>query len=100
MDKAEIARKNRQRGKANEKALASILNAARVGIFGGEDLFKDKYSIEAKSRKSFVAEKWMIQSEKNCKGRIPIVVVHITGKQHDNDLVMFRLKDCKNILKG
>ncbi len=100
MEKADIARKNRQRGKANEKALASILNAARVGIFGGEDLFKDKYSIEAKSRKSFVAENWMLQSEKNCKGRIPIVVVHITGKQHDNDLVMFRLKDCKNILKG
>ncbi len=98
MDKTIIAKQNRQRGKANEKALAKILDACRVGIFGGEDIYKDKYSIEAKSRKSFVAEKWMLQSEKNCKNRIPIVVVHITGKQHDNDLVIFRLKDVKGLL--
>jgi len=39
-----------------------------------------------------------LQAEKNCKGRIPIVIVHITGKQHDNDLVMFRLKDIKGLL--
>lgn len=100
MDKKEIARKNRKRGKKNEKDLTKILEGERVGIFGGEDIkIGDKYSIEAKSRKSFVAENWMLQAEKNCKGKLPIVIIHITGKQHKKDLVMFRLEEWENLIK-
>ncbi len=98
-EKKEQARKNRNRGKANEKALAKILKGKRVGTMGGEDIYKDNFSFEAKSRDKFVAEKWMKQCEENCEGRIPIVVVHLTGQKHDNDLVIIRLKYAKDFIK-
>ncbi|HQO99973.1 MAG TPA: hypothetical protein PL042_05115 [Caldisericia bacterium] len=99
--KADVARSNRQRGKRNEKDLCKILGGERVGIFGGEDIaIKDKkISIEAKSRQSFVAEKWMEQSEKNCKGKLPLVIVHIKGKNHNKDLVLIRLEQFKDLIK-
>jgi len=96
--KSELAVKNRRRGKTNEKKLSKILDASRVGIFGGEDLTKGNLSIEAKSRKQFVAEKWMEQAERNSKGKIPIVIVHIHGRQHENDFVIIRLKNIKGAL--
>lgn len=98
-NKADLARKNREKGKRNEKAISRLLKASRVGIFGGEDLAKDNFSIETKSRKTFVAEKWMQQAEKNSKGKIPVVIVHISGKSHENDLVLFRLKNLKEVFK-
>jgi hypothetical protein len=98
-DKADTARKNRGRGKRNEKALASILDGERIGLFGGEDIrIGKKYSVEAKSRRAFVAENWMLQAEKNCKGKIPFVVVHLTGKNHLKDLVIMRLENFKELL--
>jgi len=99
--KADVARSNRQRGKRNEKALAKMLGGERVGIFGGEDIvIKDKkFSIEAKSRKSFVAEKWMVQAETNCKGKLPLVIVHIKGKNHNKDLVLLRLEEFQELTK-
>lgn len=101
MDKKKQAILNRKRGKNNEKALEKLLDAFRVGIFGGEDLTdKDrKYSFEAKSRKSFVASKWFSQCEKNSKGKIPILIVHIHGNRHEDDFVIFKLKYIKEFLK-
>lgn len=98
MEKAEQARKNRNRGKRNEKALAKILKASRVGVFGGEDLTDGKYSFEAKSRKQFIGSSWMDQCEKNCKGKIPVVIVHVTGQKHEDDFVIMKLKYWKELL--
>ncbi len=54
----------------------------------------DDFSVEAKERKKFVGQKFMEQAIRNCPtGKTPIVIVHILGKKHDNDLVMIRLKD-------
>jgi hypothetical protein len=85
---------NRDRGKRAERAVAERLNATRIGTMGGADVVSDDWAIEVKSRKAFVAEKWMKQSTKNAKkGRTPLVVVHVQGKQHGDDLVLIRLKD-------
>jgi predicted ATP-grasp superfamily ATP-dependent carboligase len=87
---------NRDRGKRAERAVAERLNGTRLGTLSGVDVVTDDgtWAIEVKSRKAFVAEKWMKQSIKNAKkGRTPLVVVHVQGKQHSDDLVLIRLKD-------
>lgn len=85
---------NRQRGKNTERAIAKRVNGKRVGTMGGEDIQHPWMSIEAKSRVACVVEKWMEQSERNAPdNKIPVVVVHIHGKRHDDDLICFRLKD-------
>lgn len=90
---------NRKRGKNTEKAITKMINsvgmeARRVGIFGGEDIETNKYSVEVKGRKSFIGERFMLQAEKNTKGdKIPLVIVHLTGKKHTEDLVLMRFCD-------
>lgn len=85
---------NKQRGKRTEQAIAKRLGGRRVGTMGGEDVFTSDFSIECKSRAAFAGEKFMQQAERNApKGMTPLVVVHIHGRGHSNDLVMMRLKD-------
>lgn len=94
MGKADIARKNRQRGKRNEHALARLMGMERVGIFGGEDGRNEMFSAEWKSRKKFIGKGWMEQAVVNCpKGKIPLVVLHVTNQRRADDLVMVRLSD-------
>ncbi len=100
-NKREIAKKNRQRGKRNEKVLSKLLGMDRVGIFGGEDAKDERFSAEFKSRKKFVGMKWMEQTVKNCpEGKIPIVVVHVMNQRRQNDIVMIRLKDWVDIINS
>jgi hypothetical protein len=99
VDKVEIARKNRKRGKESEKAIAKMLGGSRKGLFGGEDIDLDgKYSLEIKSRNSFSGVKWMDQCVKNSKGKFPVVIIHVTGKQHINDYVLIRIADFKTLI--
>lgn len=85
---------NRDRGKANEKALAKRLGGKRVGVMGGEDVQTSDFSVEAKARQAFVGEKWMAQAERNCpEGKTPIVIVHLHRKRHGEDIVMIRLNE-------
>lgn len=91
--------RNRKRAKEVERRLAKKLGGRRVGILGQEDIEHERFSIEVKSRKKFVAEAWMKQAEKNAKGKIPIVIVHVTGKHHENDYVIIKLKDFKEHIK-
>lgn len=87
---------NRDRGKRAERAVAELIHGKRVGTMGGEDVYHQDFSVEVKSRVSFVGEKFMQQAEKNCKGskkRTPIAVVHIQGKPHDKDIVMIRMDE-------
>lgn len=65
-----------------------------MGTMGGEDVHVDTpFSIECKARKAFVACDWMRQATDNAKGKTPIVVVHVHGSRHDEDLVIIRMKD-------
>ena len=58
---------NRARGKSAERRIAALMNGRRVGILGKEDVETDKFSIEVKSRKKFVASGWMDQAVKCCR---------------------------------
>lgn len=86
---------NRTRGKATERAVASALGGKRVGTMGGEDVHLDgPWSCEVKSRQAFAAIPWMEQATRNApKGKKPLVVVHVHGKRHTEDLVIIRLQD-------
>ena len=85
---------NRDRGKRAERAVAGLLHGKRVGTMGGEDVYHQDFSVEVKSRVSFVGEKFMQQAEKNCKDkRTPLAVVHIQGKEHGKDIVMIRMEN-------
>lgn len=84
---------NRDRGKRAERAVAEMIHGKRVGTMGGEDVYHQDFSVEVKSRVSFVGEKFMAQAERNCKGkRTPIAVVHLQGKPHNKDIVMIRME--------
>jgi hypothetical protein len=94
-----VSWKNRQRGKRAEKAIAERLGGKRVGVLGDEDVQHPLFSIEVKSRQRFAGEAFMQQAIRNCQGgKIPIVVVHISGRYHGNNLVMMRLKDFEDCL--
>ena len=94
------AKRNRQRGKEVERAIARRLNGRRVGLMGGEDVAHDRFSVEVKSRQKFAGEAFMAQAKRNApEGKIPVAVVHVHGKAHDNDLVMVRLQDFERLLE-
>lgn len=85
---------NRMRGKAAERDVAKRLGGKRIGIMGGEDVTTNDWSIEVKSRQSCVVCNWMNQCIRNCPdGKTPMVVLHIHGKRHDQDLVVLRMRD-------
>lgn len=93
--------RNRQRGKDAEKRIAQLLGGKRIGIMGGEDIFHPLYSIEVKSRKSFIGRTWMQQAQRNNKdSKISLVVVHKTNTPHYEDLVILSLEDFKKVQGG
>jgi len=102
MTKRNVNRNNRQRGKAHQKKTAEALGGLDIGILGGVDVINNTFSIECKSRKKFVAKGWMDQCIKNNKkfNKIPLLVVHEKGKRYDNDLVIMRISDFKELFGG
>lgn len=89
-----MQRRNRQRGKAHERATAKALGGKRIGILGSEDVQHSIYSIECKSVKAFVGRSWYEQCVRNNKdGKINLVVIHLTKRDHDNDYVLLKLSD-------
>lgn len=91
--------RNRQRGKATERALARRLKCRCVGLLGREDLEHPLFSIEVKSRMRFTGERFMQQAIQSCpEGKTPLVIVHLNGRHHGNDLVIMRLKDFEDYL--
>ena len=87
-------KQNRGRGKRCEAAIAKELSGTRRGVLGGHDVDAGPFAVEVKSRAAFVGSGFMEQAVRNCPTRkTPIVVVHITGKRHEGDLVMMRLRD-------
>jgi len=92
--KRKTANRNKARGKKYQTTVAGMTGGKNIGSLGGEDVMHNQYSIEAKTRKKFVAENWMQQAEKNnSDDKVPIVFVHVVGKRHDSDLVLMRYKD-------
>lgn len=91
---------NRQRGKRHQKKIAEKLNGLNLGTLGATDVLTEDFAIECKSRQKFVGEVWYEQAEKYAKGKIPIVIIHIKGKNYDNDYVLIKLKHFKPLIEG
>ena len=88
--------KNRDRGKRLERKIAERLGGKRTGVLGGEDVLHIYYSIECKSRDKL--PKWFDnfwkQTLANCEeGKTPLLVIHQTNKNHDDDFVVIKLSD-------
>jgi len=94
-----LVSKNRKKAKKVERAIAKRLKGRRVGILGQEDVLTDQFVVEVKTRKKFTAWSWYQQAVKNAKGKIPLVIVHISNKHHNNDLVILSLKDFEKLIK-
>jgi len=81
-----------------ERAIAKRLQGQRTGATGrtGPDVLTPWACVEVKTRQAL--PRWLTdalaQARSNCWGdRLPLVVLHVTGERHDNDLVVLRLRD-------
>ena len=84
--------------KAAERAIAKVLGGQRVGCTGEAtpDVEHAWLAAEVKTRATFPS--WltlaMVQAGRNAaKDKLPIVVLHQKGWNHDDDLVLMRLAD-------
>lgn len=101
VSKKELARKNRRRGRRIENKLNDLLGMVRGGLYGGADGFDSHFTVEIKSRKTFVGQKFMDQSIKNNKNdKIPLYIVHITNNKYENAHVCIRLKDWLRLMEA
>jgi len=85
--------KNRNRGKATEKAIADLMGGKRLGILGKVDVETDDFSIEVKDRVKSAAHGFMDQAIRHKGDKTPMVVIHKTNQRHETDLVCLRLCD-------
>jgi len=84
---------NKHAGRKYQSKLAKMLGGKSVGTIEGQDIEHPLWSIEAKKRKAFVACEWMDQCRRNCPdGKTPVLIVHVTGKRHNEDLVIMTLE--------
>jgi hypothetical protein len=92
--------KNRDRGKALEKAVAKDLGGRRIGLLGMEDVTFGRFSIETKEREKLPVflKKCITQAESNAGGKVPVVILHELGDRHSKDLVVMRYFEWKKIL--
>ena len=83
-----------------QRYYAKYLNAKNVGLFGGEDIQHDVFSIECKERNQALSvEKFVKQAETNTPdGKIPLVIFHKLNDKHENDLFIMRRKDIEKIM--
>lgn len=82
--------------KGTERAVAKILGGQRLGHFGKVDVKARWVSAEVKHRQSLPA--WfteaMAQAKRHAEdGQLPIVVLHIEGQRHSENMVVMRLGD-------
>ena len=94
--------------KACERKIAALLGGKRVPVSGrgrgdSPDIIHEHLSIEVKNRRHLPAwiEDAMKQAEACTKeGQVPIAVFHQNGKKYRDALVLMRLSEFANLLKG
>ena len=94
--------------KASERKVAALLGGRRIPVSGrgrgdNPDIHHELFSIEVKSRKTIPAwlEDAMRQAEVSVKGkRLPVVVLHQDHMPYTESLVLLRLSDFADYLKG
>jgi hypothetical protein len=92
---------NKRAGRLYQTYIAQKLGGKSVGTIEGQDVEHPLYSIECKKRKAFIGQKFMEQCVRNCpRGKIPLVIVHVTNQRHEDDFVMMRLADFEERFKN
>ena len=94
--------------KSCERKIAEILGGVRVPVSGRQrgatpDVEHPELSIEVKSRKTLPA--WLMDALEQAQaatedGRLPVAVLHQDRKPYTDALVVVRLEDFANYLKG
>jgi hypothetical protein len=94
--------------KACERRIAELLGGVRVPVSGRHrgatpDVEHSLLSIEVKSRKSLPA--WLLDALEQAQaatedGRLPVAVLHQDRKPYRDALVVVRLEDFANYLRG
>ena len=104
-------RKSRQRGKANQYALAKRLRMENIGLLGGNDLRGRGWEGEVKEFKKFprsLQKSWtqVLDNLRDKDGHIldyyyqPFVIWHELNQRRDNDIVMLRLREFEQLIGG
>lgn len=93
--------KGKRRGKSLENYVADLFMGYKQGLYGGEDVALQRFSIECKERQTpfKTLDKWMEQARDNCKGKVPMVYFHVNNQRHENDYVIFRAEDIQPIIQ-
>ena len=92
--KREQCNSNKKAGRAYQSYVARRLGGKSVGTIELQDIEHPIWSIEVKKRKAFSGKKFMEQAVRNApENKTPLVVVHVTNDNHDNDLVMMQMID-------
>ena len=94
--------------KACERKVAALLGGRRIPVSGrgrgdNPDIHHELFSIEVKSHKTIPAclEDAMRQAEASVKdGRLPVVVLHQDRTPYAESLVVLRLSNFSDYLKG
>jgi hypothetical protein len=91
-----------------ERKVAELLGGVRVPVSGRQrgatpDVEHSLLSIEVKSRKALPA--WLVDALEQARaasatGRLPVAVLHQNHKPYRDALVVVRLEDFANYLKG
>jgi hypothetical protein len=87
--------------KSTERAIAKLLGGIRVPITGRQrgdvpDVLHPKYSIEVKHRQNL--PDWLLEAMEQAEAakrgsQVPMVVLHMKGRKHMDDLVVFKIRD-------
>ncbi len=94
--------------KACERRIAELLGGVRIPVTGRQrgatpDVEHPALSIEVKSRKTLPA--WLLDAQEQAQaptedGRLPVAVLHQDRKPYRDALVVVRLEDFADHLKG
>ena len=90
--------------KEHERAIAHRLGGVRTGPSGreGPDISHPRYAIECKESRDPLPQ-WLrgaINQVVSCapKDKLPMVIFHVVGDKHDEDLVVIRLVDFERFI--
>lgn len=68
-----------------------------MGILGKHDIESENFGIEVKDREKSALHGFMEQAVRNCpEGKTPMVIVHLHGGNHEDNIVCMRLKDWRD----
>jgi len=93
-----IQKRNRDRGKRHERAIAKLLRGRRLGVLGSHDVEDGKglFSVECKSMEKYPKwfEKKIKQTIRNCASdKKPLLVIHKLKQKYLDDWVVIRMED-------